>query len=46
MEKKMWQQTIKELVDEDKVVLDVLLRHLSEVGLHAIGDLQEELEHH
>lgn len=38
--------TIQKLVDEDKVVLDVLLADLAEVGRHHIAHLVEELEHH
>ena len=38
--------TVEQLVDEDKVVLDVLLRDLAEVRLHDADDLEQELEHH
>jgi hypothetical protein len=38
--------TIEQLVDKNKVVLDVLLRDLSKVRLHNIDDLKHELENH
>jgi hypothetical protein len=38
--------TIQELINEDKVVLDVLLRNFAKIGLHHICHLQEELENH
>ena len=38
--------TVQQLIDEHKVVLDVLLRDLAEVGLHDTDDLEEELKHH
>lgn len=38
--------TVQELVDEHKVVLDVLLADLAKVGRHDVTHLIEELEHH
>ena len=38
--------TVQQLVDEDKVVLDVLLADLPKVGSHDITHLVEELKHH
>lgn len=38
--------TIQQLVDEHKVVLDILLTDLPKVGRHDITHLVEELEHH
>ena len=38
--------TIQQLVDEHKVVLDVLLADLAKVGGHDVTHLVEELEHH
>ena len=37
---------IQNLVDEDKVVLDVLLADFAKVVLHHLDHLEEELEHH
>lgn len=37
---------VKQLVDEHKVVLDVLLGHLAEVLRHHIDHAVQELEHH
>ena len=37
---------IKNLIDQDKVVLHVLLADLAEVVLHHLDKLQQELEHH
>lgn len=38
--------TIEQLVDEHKVVLDVLLADLAKVGRHDVAHLVQELEHH
>lgn len=38
--------TIQQLIDEDKVVLDVFLADLAKVGGHDITHLVEELKHH
>lgn len=38
--------TIEQLVDEHKVVLDVLLADLAKVGCHDVAHLIQELEHH
>lgn len=38
--------TVQQLVDEHKVVLDVLLADLAKVGRHDITHLVEKLEHH
>lgn len=38
--------TIQQLVDEHKVVLDVLLADLAEIGRHDVAHLVKELEHH
>lgn len=38
--------TIEQLVDEHKVVLDVLLADLAKVGCHDVAHLVKELEHH
>ena len=37
---------IQDLVDEDKVVLDVLLADLAKVVLHDLDHLEEELKYH
>lgn len=39
-------RTIEQLVDEHKVVLDVLLADLAKVGRHDVAHLVQELEHH
>jgi hypothetical protein len=39
-------RTIEQLVDQHKVVLDVLLGDLAKVVLHNIDDFQQKLEHH
>lgn len=46
MKKVSFSITIEELVDEHKVVLDVLLGDLAKVGLHDVDDLEEELKDH
>lgn len=38
--------TIEQLVDEHKVVLDVLLTDLAKVGCHDVAHFVQELEHH
>jgi len=38
--------TVQQLVDENKVVLDILLADLAEVRLHHVAHLNEELKHH
>lgn len=38
--------TVQQLVDEHKVVLDVLLADLAKVGRHDVAHLVQELEHH
>lgn len=38
--------TIEQLVDEHKVVLDVLLTDLAKVGRHDVTHFVQELEHH
>lgn len=38
--------TIQQLIDEHKVVLDVLLADLAKVGRHDVTHFVEELEHH
>lgn len=38
--------TVQQLVDEHKVVLDVLLADFAKVGRHDVAHLVEELEHH
>lgn len=40
------QPTVQQLVDEHKVVLDVLLADFAEVGGHDVAHLVEELEDH
>lgn len=40
------QLTVQQLVNQYKIVLDVLLGDLAEVRLHHFDDLQQELEHH
>lgn len=42
----LWSPTIQQLVDEHKVVLDVLLADLAKVGRHDVTHLVEELEYH
>ena len=37
---------VQKLVDQDKVVLDVLLGDLAEVVLHDLDHLEEELKDH
>ena len=41
-----WFRTVKQLVDEHEVVLDVLLADLAEVGRHDVAHLVQELKHH
>lgn len=43
---KLSSPTIQQLVDEHKVVLDVLLADLAKVGCHDVTHFVEELEHH
>lgn len=38
--------TIQQLIDEHKVVLDVLLADLAEVGRHHVAHFVKELKHH
>ena len=38
--------TIQKLVDQNKIVLDVLLSDLTKVGVHYKNHLVEELKHH
>lgn len=38
--------TVEQLIDEHKVVLDVLLADLAKVGCHDVTHLVQELEHH
>lgn len=38
--------TIQQLIDQHKVVLDVLLADLAEIGSHDVAHLVEELKHH
>jgi hypothetical protein len=38
--------TIQQLIDENKIVLDVFLRYLSKIRLHDIDDFQQKLKNH
>ena len=38
--------TIQKLIDEDKVVLDILLAYFAKVGLHDFTHFKQELKHH
>lgn len=38
--------TIKQLVDQHEIVLDILLGYLAKIALHHVDDLQQELKHH
>ncbi len=43
---KLCSPTIQQLVDEHKVVLDILLADLAKISRHDVTHLVEELEHH
>jgi hypothetical protein len=38
--------TVQDLVDQNKVVLDVLFVQFAEVGLHRVGEAVQKLENH
>ena len=40
------EELVEQLVDEDKVILDIFLANFSKVVLHNLYNLQKELKHH
>lgn len=39
-------QTVKQLVDQNEVVLNVLFRNLAKVRLHNVDEFKEQFEYH